>query len=115
MLDVTLTPTVEVSYMGNGTLGNFETQIIGTTVNKMSSDNAFNTKGKAILIANNGQIITYTAQSRGYYNFDCSFKDIWIMIFNMSFLSSANSSNNTPVELSNFDNAVGIYQKTVDK
>ena len=35
--------------MGNGTLGNFETQIIGTTVNKMSSDGAINTKGKSIL------------------------------------------------------------------
>jgi hypothetical protein len=32
--------------MGNGTLGIFETQIIGTTVNKMSSDGAINAKGK---------------------------------------------------------------------
>jgi hypothetical protein len=115
VLDITLAPTVEVSYMGNGTLGNFITQIIGTTVNKMSSDGAVNTKGQAILTANNGQVITYTTQSRGYYNFDGSFTDSGVMIFNMPFLSSSNSPNDTHVELSNFDNMVGIYQKTVDK
>jgi hypothetical protein len=34
LLDVTLAPTVEVSYKGDDTLGNFETQFIGTTVIK---------------------------------------------------------------------------------
>jgi hypothetical protein len=37
------------------------------------------------------------------------------MIFNLPFLSSSNSSKDIHVELSNFDNMVGIYQKTVDK
>ena len=64
--------------------------------------------------ANNGQII-HIQPFRGYYNFDGSFTDSGIMIFNLPFLSSSNSSMDIHVELSNFDNMVGIYQKTVDK
>jgi hypothetical protein len=119
VLSVDPIPTVEVSYVGNSTVDGSPTQTIGTIVDKMGADGAVHSKGQAIILNANGQVITYKIESKGYYNPDGSFTDNGIMTFSIPFQGSSEngtSSNNTSTinTALELNKVFGIYKKTVD-
>lgn len=124
VIDVNINPIVEISYTGNSTIGNSSTQTIGTVESTMDYDGVIHSNGKAIITSQNGQVITYTSISKGQYNADGSFSDSGMMIFNLPFQSLAaanttntatNSNSANQNDLSEFDDKVGVYKKTVDR
>lgn len=119
VLNVESIPTVEVSYVGNSTINGSPTQTIGTIIDKMDADGAVHSKGQAIILTVNGQVITYKSESKGYYNPDGSFSDNGIMTFSIPF--QGDNANNTIYSdishgdnVSKFNDVFGIYKKTVD-
>ena len=119
VLSIDPTPSVEVTYNGNSTIGGSPTQTIGTIVDKMNTDGTVSSKGQAIILTSSGQVITYRSESIGTYNPDGSFSNSGVMIFHLPFktnsTSSTNlSSNSTDTIHTQFDNLFGIYKKTVD-
>lgn len=123
VIDVNINPAVEISYIGNSTIGNSSTQTIGTVESTMDYDGVIHSNGKAIITSQNGQVITYTSISKGQYNTDGSFSDSGMMIFNLPFQSTSTNTMNTSLDsnstgqndLSEFDDKVGVYKKTVDR
>lgn len=119
VLSVDPIPSVEVSYIGNSTIDGSPTQTIGTIVDKMGADGAVHSKGQAIILNSNGQVLTYKIESKGYYNPDGSFTDNGVMTFSIPFHGSmenvTNSKNASSINsITEINNMFGIYKKTVD-
>lgn len=119
VLSISPLPIVEITYNGNSSINGSPTQTIGTIIDTMEDQGVIHSEGKAIILTETGQIITYRSESVGHYNPDGSFSDSGIIFFNSPYQGAKDNETNSRSNTNNmlntdFDDVLGIYKKTVD-
>jgi hypothetical protein len=112
-------PVVEVTYIGNSSIGGSPTQTIGTIIDSMADDGLVHSNGQAIVLTGDGQVLTYKTESVGHYKPDGSFYDKGMILFRFPHPSFNIQPEKTEVNFNGtlykeFNNLLGFYEKTVD-